>query len=95
MFRAHKPQFNLTEIEDQLRPDPKLLEQDASLRDYFSYPLIRDRIPSNVRQRVLEKLNAENTIDEALKNESPIGIEYSTHNESIYQLDEPLISEVS
>lgn len=78
-----------------MRPEPKLLSSDASVRDYFNYALIRDRIPSVIRKRVLDKLDSENKIqfDETLKNESPVGIDYIKHNESIYHLDEPLMSE--
>ncbi|KAI6191368.1 hypothetical protein M3Y97_00220800 [Aphelenchoides bicaudatus] len=95
-FPTHKPHFNLTEIEDRLRPEPVLLENEATLRDYFNYALIRDRIPSNVREEVLAKLDSENKIEQPEdepQNESPASIETAKHNESSYQLDEPLILE--
>lgn len=96
VFNGKKPQFNLVEIENRLKPDEKLVSEDATIRDYFNYALLKDRIPSSLRNRVLRKLDSENSIefDVPLKNESPINPNYIVHNESTYNLDEPLISEM-
>ena len=93
-FPTQKPQFNLTEIEDRLKPDPLLLTEEATVRDYFNYALIRDRIPSSVREEVLAKLSSLERTVEAPQNETPAGIEIPKHNESVYQLDEPIVLEV-
>lgn len=93
-FPTHKPHFNLTEIEGRLRPDPVLLSEEATIRDYFDYALIRDRIPANVREEVLAKLDSIQQTEEQPQNETPAVIEIPKHNESAYQLDEPLILEV-
>jgi hypothetical protein len=97
VYPTEKVHFNLSEIEDRLKPDPVLLTEDASVRDYFDYALIRDRIPSNIRSRVLDKLSSENSIqgEDEVKNESPEGISYIMHNDSAYHLDEQIISEVN
>lgn len=95
-FNGKKPQFNLAEIESRLRPDERLLGPDATIRDYFNYALLKDRIPPSMRNQVLRKLDLENSIefDVPIKNESPVNSDYVIHNESSYGLDEPLISEM-
>jgi hypothetical protein len=84
----------LTEIENRLKPDSALLNDDATVSDFFGYALIRDRIPASVRENVLTKLSSMQQADEAPQNETPTAIEIPKHNESAYQLDEPLILEV-
>jgi hypothetical protein len=43
---------------------------------------------------VLAKLSSLERTEEAPQNETPAGIEIPKHNESVYQLDEPIILEV-
>lgn len=88
VFRAHKPEINLIEVGDQLRPDSSLLNSNTALDHYFNYPLIRDRIPLDVRQKVFDKLYGHFGFDK------PFEIEYAAYNESSYQLDETLMSKV-
>lgn len=68
----------------------KLLRPSVSIREFFEYAPIRDRIPVKVRERVLDKVEA---VDETtVPNESPI--RYGNHSDSLYSLDEHLFSKV-
>ncbi|KAI6205710.1 hypothetical protein M3Y94_00823200 [Aphelenchoides besseyi] len=95
MFPTINPEVNLTEIGVRLMPEPVLLTSDATLRDYFNYELIRDRIPMRIRDRVLERIELSNskTSDFEARGDSPQGITYNNHTESFYSIDEPLISQ--
>lgn len=71
------------------------MSEEASIRDYFNYTLIRDRISLDVRGRVLKKLEVENKQQSKTKNETYDGIRDITNIESDYHLDESLMLKVN
>ncbi|KAI1716439.1 organic anion transporter polypeptide (OATP) family domain-containing protein [Ditylenchus destructor] len=90
VYPVHPPQLNITEIEGRLEAKESLLQPDATVKDFFEYAPIRDRVPSRVRSALLEKLdNSKSSV-----NESPNGIEYANNSRSLYLIDEPLISDI-
>lgn len=65
----------------------------TSIKDFFDYAPLRDRIPVKVRVKILTKLN-ESIEPHPFDDTNLNGINYSNNSKSLYSIDEPLISEV-
>lgn len=77
-----------------MRPPQALLSQNTSLDKFFEYQPIRDRIPKNIRDQILTKLNGFSNSDDFDFNISNWH-SWENRGESSYSFDEGLMHEVS
>lgn len=73
-------------------PAKLLSEADAKLDQFFEYQPIRDRIPSDLRIKVLQKIEGVEVGERSLV--STDDTSFKVYEQSLYSLDEPLISQV-
>uniref|UniRef100_A0A7E4V5K6 Solute carrier organic anion transporter family member n=1 Tax=Panagrellus redivivus TaxID=6233 RepID=A0A7E4V5K6_PANRE len=92
LFPVNPPELNLTNIEAQLTPDDSLLQEDAPLEALLGFQPIKDRIPTKIREALITKLSGHSLAPRTP--ELLNGFEVRNHTESLYAIDEPLISTI-
>ncbi|KAE9554160.1 hypothetical protein FO519_002640 [Halicephalobus sp. NKZ332] len=91
LFPVKAPRLNLTEIENQLKPSEQLLSDNVTLSELFDFQPLRDRIPAKIREALLLKLNGHSL---AFRSPELVhGVQYYNNTDSLYSIDENLISE--
>ena len=90
VFPVKAPDLNLTQIEQQLHPAPELLSENVTLQQLFEFQPLRDRIPTKIRQSILQKFHGHSVNERSLEE---VKVKYANHSSSPYLLDDGLINE--
>uniref|UniRef100_A0A914S081 Kazal-like domain-containing protein n=1 Tax=Parascaris equorum TaxID=6256 RepID=A0A914S081_PAREQ len=95
IFPVTQPKLNLTAVEERITPSATLLLPNASIADYMIYAPIYDRIPSIMREELLEHFGEQHRIgriqrdffDNAVNTSKKIG-----HHDNLYLVDGAILS---
>uniref|UniRef100_A0A0N5BGB6 Solute carrier organic anion transporter family member n=1 Tax=Strongyloides papillosus TaxID=174720 RepID=A0A0N5BGB6_STREA len=107
IFPVPKHKLNLTEIELQLKPSPKLLSSNAIIEDFLNYLPIKERLSEGMKSLVLEKLKTGKDIN-IKRLEKTINFNYNISNletddlnddneddePNVYTVDKKLMDEI-
>jgi hypothetical protein len=87
------PQLSTKQVEDRLVPPTQILERNATVRDFFAYPPLDDRLPDLLQENVIARLDTGKTL--GAEDLDLLNIQFPNYTKkNAYSMDEPLISEV-